>query len=182
MNSMTNYVAFLRGINVGGKNIIKMEVLRGEIEKMGFQDVRTFIQSGNVLFRSEMSDPAKIEDKIKGGLAARFTEEVKILVRSKKDMENTVSHFPEIFDDPDWKHNVIFLSRAVDSKNILARFELKKDIEQIHYAPGVLFWSAKRATITRSNMLKLSARPEYQEMTVRNANTARKILALMNEE
>jgi uncharacterized protein (DUF1697 family) len=177
---MIRYVAFLRGINVGGKNVIKMEVLRGEIERMGFRDVKTFIQSGNVLFQSEMSDPAKIENKIKRGLAAKFNDEVKVVVRSKKDMENTVSHFPDIFDNPDWKHNVIFLSRAVDSKDILARFELKKDLEQTHYAPGVLFWSARRDTITKSNMLKLSTRPEYKDMTVRNVNTARKILALMN--
>ncbi len=178
---MIRYVAFLRGINVGGKNIIKMEVLRAEIEKLGFRDVRTLIQSGNVLFRSEMSDPGKIENKIKRGLAANFNDEVKVVVRSKKDMENTVSHFPDIFDNPDWKHNVIFLSRVIDSKNILSRFELKKDIEQIQYAPGVLFWSAGRDSITKTNMLKLSARPEYQDMTVRNANTTRKILALMND-
>jgi uncharacterized protein (DUF1697 family) len=176
---MTKYIAFLRGINVGGNNIIKMDRLREEFEKMGFLSVKTYIQSGNVIFQSELTDKIKIEKVIEKALASAFKYEAKVLVRSKKDMENTISHFPNIFQNPDWKHNVIFLSSAIDSKDILDKFVIKKDIEQLSYVPGVLFWSAELKTITRSSMLKLSARKEYKEMTVRNLNTTRKILELM---
>jgi uncharacterized protein (DUF1697 family) len=176
-----NYVAFLRGINVGGKNIIKMEALRKEFEKAGFLSVTTYIQSGNVIFQSDMNDKADIEGKIEKALAARFKYEAKVLIRSKKDMENTISHLPLIIENPDWKHNVIFLSSAIDSKDIVNQFNIKKDIEQISYYKGVLFWSAKLETITRSTMIKLSARKEYKEMTVRNINTTKKILELMND-
>jgi uncharacterized protein (DUF1697 family) len=58
---MTKYVALLRAINVGGNNIIKMDALRSEFEKMGFQSVKTYIQSGNVLFESDLSDKSEIE-------------------------------------------------------------------------------------------------------------------------
>ena len=96
-------------------------------------------------------------------------------------MEKTVARFPKIFENPDWKHNVIFLSSAIDSKTIVKQFILKPDIEQLFYAPGVLFWSAQWEFATKSTMLKLSSRKEYQEMTVRNVNTTRKLLELMNE-
>ena len=61
---MRTYVAFLRGINVGGKNIIKMADLQSTFVAMGFQSVKTYIQSGNVLIHSDMTDKAKIELKI----------------------------------------------------------------------------------------------------------------------
>jgi uncharacterized protein (DUF1697 family) len=177
---MVKYVAFLRGINVGGKNVIKMEALGKAFEQMGFQSVKTYIQSGNVLFQSDIADKRELEKIIEKSLSERFKFEAKVLVRSKKDMENTIKRFPSIFENPDWKHNVLFLSSAIDSKNILNQFDIKKDIEVISYYKGVLFWSAKLDTITRSKMLKLSTRKEYQEMTVRNINTTKKILELMN--
>jgi uncharacterized protein (DUF1697 family) len=176
---MNKYVAFLRGINVGGNNLIKMGVLRQKFEEMGFKSVKTYIQSGNVLFESNLDNKELIKYKIIKALAALFKGKVIVLVRSQKDIAKTIAHFPKIFEKHDWKHNVIFLSGEIDSKNILNKFELKKDIEVTSYCPGVLFWSAKMATITRSNMLKLSTRQEYREMTVRNVNTTRKIFELM---
>ncbi len=178
---MITYAAFLRGINVGGNNVIKMDALRGEFEKMGFLSVKTYIQSGNVLFQSDIKEKGKIEQKTEKELALRFSYDARVLVRSEKDMENTVSHFPEIFENPAWKHNVIFLSQAIDSKDILKQFDIKKDIEQVHYYKGVLYWSALVEKISRTTMLKLSSRKEYKEMTVRNVNTTKKIFALMSD-
>jgi len=178
---MNQYVAFLRGINVGGNNIIRMDALRIEFERIGFHSVRTYIQSGNVIFKTESTDKNKIEKEIETALSIKFNYNAKVLIRSKKEMENTIAHFPPIFSDADWKHNVIFLSSIIDSKKILNQFDIKKEIEQISYYKGVLFWSANLAAITRSTMLKLSTRKEYKEMTVRNVNTTNKILALLNE-
>lgn len=96
-------------------------------------------------------------------------------------MENTVAHFPSIFTDVKWKHNVIFLSSEINSKDILMWFNIKNELEQLSYYDGVMFWSANLSTITRATMLKLSTRKEYKEMTVRNVNTTNKILALMSE-
>lgn len=178
---MKQFIAFLRGINVGGNNIIKMETLRGEFESMGFQSVKTYIQSGNVIFQTEIADKNIIEKEIEKALSIKFNYNAKVLVRSKKEMENTVAHFPPIFTEANWKHNVIFLSSEINSKDILKQFNIKNEIEQLSYYDGVLFWSANLSTITRSTMLKLSARKEYREMTVRNVNTTNKILALMNQ-
>jgi uncharacterized protein (DUF1697 family) len=178
---MTHYVAFLRGINVGGNNIIKMDALRAEFEKAGFQSVQTYIQSGNVLFESDLTDAIFVEKKIEKMLSLKFKYNAKVVVRSKKEMESIVSHMPKIFGNSNWKHNVLFLSSSIDSKDILKKLEAKKDIEELHYSKGVLFWSAKLEKITQSKMIKLSKQKEYQEMTCRNVNTTRKILDLMNQ-
>lgn len=176
---VNSYVALLRGINVGGNNIIKMEALRAEFERMGFLNVKTYIQSGNVLFVSDANDIPKIEKKIEKGLSSTFGYQAKVLVRSKREIINTVKHFPKVFIDSGWKHNIIFLSKIIDSKNILKQFEIKKEVEQIHYYKGVLFWSAKMEALTRSTMLKLASRKEYKEMTIRNINTVNKISELL---
>lgn len=175
------YVALLRGINVGGNNIIKMEALRTEFERMGFAQVSTYIQSGNVLFFSSIDDTDKIEKKLEKALSTRFNYKARVLVRSRREMQATVKHFPRRFADKNWKHNVIFLSKAIDSKNILKQRMIKKDIEEVAYYKGVLFWSAKLSDLTRSTMLKLSSRPEYKEMTIRNTNTTKKIVALLKK-
>jgi uncharacterized protein (DUF1697 family) len=176
---MITYIALLRGINVGGNNIIKMEALRAVFEKLGFTNVKSFIQSGNVLFQSEITDELALEKKLEAALSETFNYTARVLIRSQKDMVKTVAAIPPIFENPEWKHNVIFLSPAINSPKILDTFTPKPEIEELHYAPGVLFWSAKLDGISRSTMLKLSTRKEYKEMTVRNANTTRKILELM---
>lgn len=180
-DQLHSYVALLRGINVGGNNVIKMEKLREVFEGMGFSSVKTYIQSGNVLFASNDEDQNTLEKKIEKTLSSIFSYEAKVLVRSKIQLEETVAHFPKIFENPDWKHNVIFLTQALDTKDVPDRFAIKEAIEHLSYFPGVLYWSAKMDAITKSTMLKLSTRKEYKEMTVRNVNTTRKLLALVRE-
>lgn len=173
------YVAFLRGINVGGNNIIKMEKLREAFEQMGYTQVRTYIQSGNVIFHTPTQDKKMIERHIEDSLKKIFHMTLKVLVRSQDDIEQTIAHFPPLFADQTWKHNVIYLRGSLDTEEILKRFDLKKDIEHLAYYPGVLYWSAQMANLTKSTMLKLSTRAEYKDMTVRNMNTTKKILLLM---
>jgi len=178
---MIQYVALLRGINVGGKGLIKMADLRVEFERLGFQSVRTYIQSGNVLFQAEETDKLKLEKKIEKALLAKFKVTTRVMLRSKREMAQVIAHFPKIFENQEWKHNVIFLSSAIDNASIVKKFNIKEEIEEVHYFKGVLFWSARMDGITRSTMLKLSTRAEYQEMTVRNINTTKKIVELMND-
>jgi len=76
---------------------------------------------------------------------------------------------------------VIFLRHTIDSKDILRELELKQDIEEVVYCPGALFWSAQISELTRTNMLKLSSRKMYLDMTIRNQNTTRKLYELMKK-
>ena len=76
---------------------------------------------------------------------------------------------------------MIFLRHTIDSEKILEELVLKTDIEEVVYRPGTLLWSAQVSDLTRTNMLKLSSRKMYQDMTIRNTNTTRKLCELMKK-
>jgi uncharacterized protein (DUF1697 family) len=176
----TTYVALLRGINVGGRNVIKMADLRATFEELGFSDVRTHIQSGNVVFRSSDADKLSPEAAIEEGLSRAHGYAAKIVLRTLAEYNEMLAAFPPAWgSDPTRKHNVIFLRASIDRESLIDDLEPRPGIEEVHYVRGALLWSADIATLTRSRMIKLAARAEYQEMTIRNLNTTTKLFALM---
>jgi uncharacterized protein (DUF1697 family) len=70
---------------------------------------------------------------------------------------------------------------TVKNKNILANLHPKPEIEELHYHPGVLFWSAKTSDLTKTGMLKINKAAIYKEMTIRGINTTRKIYEIMRQ-
>src|SRR5688572_18925000 len=88
------YAAFLRGVNVGGNNIIRMVELKAGFEKMGFLNVATLIASGNVVFESEEKDTDKLEDKIEVALSKAFKYKSKVLVRSYSQIKKVLVEVP----------------------------------------------------------------------------------------
>lgn len=89
----TTYIAFLRGINVGGKNSIKMAELKKMFEGMGFQGVQTYIQSGNVIFESE-DDEEFLHKAIEQKINAVFGLEVKVILRTVGELEQIIANCP----------------------------------------------------------------------------------------
>ena len=147
---------------------------------MGFEDVSTYINSGNILFKSKEGSARKLERNIEKMLSREYRLECKVVVRSLPEMSQLVESLPEHWnDDTRWKCNVIFLRHSIDSTSILDGVHPRSDIEQVVYCPGVLLWSALRSNLTRSTMLKLSSQKIYQDMTVRNLNTTRKLYERM---
>ena len=177
------YVALLRGINVGGKNVIPMRLLCGTFEGMGLASVKTYIQSGNVLFQSAKADPRALEKRIERALTKAHRYEARVVLRSLEEMERVVDGLPRSWKrpDPDLRYNVLFLRHEIDSKRILDALRPKEGLEEVSYRPGVLYWSARRSDLVRTAMVKLSSSPMYKELTVRNVNTTKKILELMRE-
>jgi uncharacterized protein (DUF1697 family) len=174
------FVALLRGVNVGGKNNLSMSALKTNLSKAGFEDVTTYINSGNVIFTSSEADPRKLETKIERLLATGHKLECKVVVRSLSEMEKLVESLPASWKgDEEWAHNVLFLRHSIDSKEVLKDLAPKPDIEKVLYRPGAVLWSARRSDIKQSTMNKLSSRKIFQEMTVRNPNTTRKLYDLM---
>ena len=176
------FVALLRGVNVGGNNMISMSSLKKSFETMGFKDVVTYINSGNIIFNSTQADARKLESKIEQMLSRDYQLDSKVVVRSFSEMEKLVQSLPRNWTgDSSWRYNVIFLRHTIDSEKILAELEIKKDIEEVVYRPGALLWSAQVSELTRTNMLKLSSRKMYQDITIRNLNTTRKLYELMKK-
>lgn len=176
------FVALLRGVNVGGKNMIRMASLKASFEGMGFGDVATYINSGNVIFTAKEGDARRLERKIEAMLSREYELECKVVVRSFSEIESLVQSLPEDWDgDERWKYNVMFLRHSVDSRNVLDGLEPRGDIEQVVYRPGALLWSARTSDLTRTSMVKLPGRKVYQDMTVRNLNTTKKLYELMKK-
>src|SRR5688500_20137657 len=94
---MSRYVALLRGINVGGNNLIKMSELRNSFAGMGFAEVETYIQSGNVVFSSKQMNKAKLEALIEKALSDAFRYQSRVLIVSDSELERVVSQAPKGF-------------------------------------------------------------------------------------
>lgn len=176
------FVALLRGVNVGGKNMISMRALKESFETLGFAQVTTYINSGNIVFKTKENDLRKLETKIERMLASDYQLESKVVVRSLAEMEKLVKSLPPSWNgDSRRRYNVIFLRHTIDSEKILEEIVVKQDIEEVFYRKGTLLWSAQVSEITRSNMTKLASRKIFQEMTVRNLNTTKKLYDLMKK-
>ena len=176
------FVALLRGVNVGGKNTLSMSALKTNLSKAGFENVATYINSGNVLFTSSQTNARKLETEIERLLSTQHRLECKVVVRSLAEMKKLVESLPASWKgNEEWAHNVMFLRHSIDSKDVLKELAPKPDIEKVLYRPGTVLWSARRSEITKTTMNKLSSRKVFQEMTVRNPNTTRRLYDLMKE-
>ena len=129
---MTTWVAFLRGVNVGGHRVVKMERLRALFGELGFENVRTYIQSGNVLFDSKKTSRAALEKAIDGHLEAALGFDVRSFVRKSTDLHALIARdpFSEVEVDEDTRLMVMFLSRPLRSVE-LPLSSPKGDIELI---------------------------------------------------
>jgi uncharacterized protein (DUF1697 family) len=110
---MPIYVAMLRGINVGGHNI-KMDQLRTSLEELGLQKVQTYIQSGNVVFKTATISPTALSKKIENKILSQFGLSVSVICRTADEMENTIKSNPFV-NQPGIDHekfHVAFLSQA----------------------------------------------------------------------
>ena len=181
-STLNVFVALLRGVNVGGNNMISMSALKKSFEAMGFPHVSTYINSGNIIFTTKENDPRKLEKKIEQLLSKDYQLDSRVVVRSLSEMEKLVESLPQNWTgDSGWRYNVIFLRHTIDSEKILDELVVKPDIEEVLYRPGTLLWSAQISELTRTNMLKLSSRKMYLDMTIRNLNTTRKLRELMRK-
>src|SRR6185503_19027229 len=152
-------------------------------ETLGFTQVTTYINSGNIVFKTKEADARKLEKKIEQMLSKAYKLDSKVVLRSLPEMETLVKNLPPSWTaDSRWRYNVIFLRHSIDSEKILADLPIKSnDIEQISYRQGALLWSAQITEFTGSNLAKLSSRKIFQDMTVRNLNTTKKLYEMMKK-
>jgi uncharacterized protein (DUF1697 family) len=113
--------ALLRGINVGGKNLLPMTDLARLFEEAGCAGVRTYIQSGNVLFTASRATAGKLPALIESGIAARFGYRVPVLLRTAEELGETIRRNPflEVGAPENWLH-VLFLAKQPDSHRVAA--------------------------------------------------------------
>jgi uncharacterized protein (DUF1697 family) len=174
------YVAFLRGINVGGKNIIKMASLKVAFEKCGFRNVITFIQSGNVIFETEEKVSEKIINTIENTLSKTFNYQSKIVLASYEQMKKVICNVPiEWKNDKNIRCYVAFIKEPVTEKDVLAEIKLNKGVDSVKTGSGVIYMTTLLSGITKSGYSKLIGTKVYKDITIRNYNTVQRIFDLM---
>ena len=180
---MPSYVALLRGINVGGKNLIKMPALKACFEAAGFEDVATYIQSGNVLFASPEARAAALTRRIEATLGETFGYAATVVLRSHRQMRAVVERAPAGFgaEPAKYRYDVIFLKEPLTAKAAMVHVPTNQAVDQAHTGSGVLYFSRLTAKATQSRMNKVIGSPIYPSVTIRNWNTTTKLLALLSE-
>lgn len=174
------YVALLRGINVGGKSVVRMADLKECIEELGYDEVSTFIASGNVLFESAERDAAKLESAIERALERRFKLPITVVVRSRAEIGRIVKAIPQDWiGDRSLRVNVAFVRRTVDGRELAHELEPREGVDELVPTKTSLIWATRRDALTRSGMQKLIRGAAYKDMTVRNLNTTLKLEELL---
>jgi uncharacterized protein (DUF1697 family) len=174
------YVALLRGINVGGKTLIKMADLRTCAEELGLDEVSTFIASGNLLFESRERDAAKLETKIERAIEKRFELPVTVVVLDRAAYARIVKAIPESWaGDKMLRANVAFVRRGTNAKEVVRELQPDAAVEEVKAINGAILWATKRDAVNRSVMRKLIGGAAYKELTVRNLNTTLRLQELM---
>lgn len=172
---MQTYISILRGINVSGQKKIKMTDLKALYEKLGFTDVKTYIQSGNVVFKAKETDAVTLEQLISTAIQKQYNFEVPNLILIPQEIEQALANNP--FKDIE-KMYFTFLAEMPQQENILKLktysfkdeyYELIGKVIYSHFPNG-----AGRAKMTNNffeNKLKVMA-------TSRNLNTTEKLLEM----
>ena len=167
---------------MGGNSIVPMAKLKICFEELGFESVRTYINSGNVVFRAVKTPNKRLEAKIGAAITKTFDLNVMVLVRTQAEMEQLLKSLPSSWQNPEGlRFNMIFLHSDVDDSKVLDQLEVKPEVEEIHYRPGCVLWSAYTSNITKSKVKKVIGTSLYKQMTIRTLNTIKKLESIMQQ-
>jgi uncharacterized protein (DUF1697 family) len=178
---MKTYIALFRGINVGGNSLLPMKALKPLLENLGLQNVRTYIQSGNVVFQSEEEDTDRLSSQISAEVKQSHGFEPKVMLLQIEEIERAIAAnpFPEAESDPKTLH-FNFLASVPENPDLKGlerykaeneRFVLKGDVFYLHAPDGI-----GRSKLA-ANIERLLGVP----MTGRNWRTVCEIVALARE-
>lgn len=178
---MKTYIALLRGINVGGKHLLPMKELGALLEGLGAQNVKTYIQSGNVVFRSKERDVSQFASRISAEIHRSLGFEPYVLVMEEERFETAIveNPFPEAECEPKTLH-VGFLSSPPANPNLNSLESLKKESERFQLHDNVFYLHAPEG-VGRSKLAAASERLLGVSMTSRNWRTVCKTRDLARE-
>lgn len=182
---MKTYIVLLRGINVGGKNKIAMSELKKHLEDAGFEDVKTYIQSGNVLLQSNLSARA-LGEKIEALLVKQFSVDgsiIKVLALTTEQLTSIITKKPSGFgDSPETYHSDVIFLMGITAAEAMEVFKPREGVDAVWAGDGVIYSQRLSAERTKSRLNRIMGTPAYQSMTIRNWNTTTKLLALAEQQ
>lgn len=179
--SENRYVALLRGINVGGNNLIKMLDLRSSFASMGFSEVATYIASGNVVFASKQKNKAKLTALIEKALSEAFSYESRVVLISGSELERVVAQAPKDFGkDPDeYRYDVLFVREPFTTAEAFTAITVTPGVDTADAGDHAIYFRRLISKSAQSNLNKLPQRAAFKNITVRNWNTTMKLLGMI---
>ncbi len=181
---MNTYVVLMRGINVGGKNKIPMAELKLRLEDLGFEGVATYIQSGNVVLRSNL-DAAAVSTKIEDMLPKQFrldSSTIRVAAVEYETFKKIVAQAPEGFgeDASSYRDNVIFL---IDSNpaEAMQQIDVREGVDTVWQGDDAIYFRNSVPNASKSRLSKITQQPIYRSITIRNWNTTTRLLELLEE-
>lgn len=174
-------MALIRGINVGGKNIVPMAALREALADAGVEQVRTYIQSGNAVLTAPGLSPEDVNALVERVLRDSFGVTTVVVTVTADALRAVTDQSPAGFgeDDDTFKHDVVFLRPGVEVEPLLAKVRLREGVDRAWPGPGVLYFRRVSSLLTRSYMREIVAMPEYQDMTIRNWRTTTALAGML---
>jgi len=167
------YIVLLRKINAGKENRIDMKSLKQVFELPGCDSVATYINSGNVLFNSQ-KEIASLEKEIDKKLFEHFGHKIQFILKPQAEIKQIADSIPQVWqNNNEQRTDVAYLFPEIDKPDTINELPIKIDFIEIKYIKGAIIWHLKKENLNRSQLSKLINHPHYQNMTIRNVNTAR---------
>jgi len=176
---MKQFIAFLRSINVGGRNV-KMDVLRGLFESLGFSNVKTFIASGNVLFESSSGNLKNLEKTIENKLLKTLGYEVATFVRSSKELVEIANYQPfKKLKDNEGLY-IAFISEPPDKETEEKLMTFKTKTDEFHVHQREIYWLCRTRFSESTFSGALLEKTLKTRATIRNSTTVRKLAGILS--
>ena len=176
------YVALLRGINVGGNNKVVMSELRAQIAAAGFGHVRTYINSGNLLFEAD-APREDVAQRVEDLLASHYDFPIRLALLTGQD------YLAQLDELPDWWHgevarrDALFYTRGLDRDLVRERIEaMELGDEAVHFGEHAVFWGKfdEKSFLKTAYHKRLLREDFYRQVTIRSGSTVEKIAAMLS--
>lgn len=167
------YIALLRGINVGGNHKVEMTKLKKIFETLGYTNVSSYINSGNIIFETNKKKNL-VYKELGDSFKKAFRFDIPTLIKTQKEISEVAKAIPKGWENNDQqKTDVAYLFPEIDTKKMVDSLPINKDFSSIRYVKGAVIWNVERKNYNKSRLNKVIGSTLYQYMTVRNVNTAR---------
>lgn len=175
------YISLLRGINISGKNKISMSELKKGFEELNFSQVITYINSGNIIFSSNIEDTKIITNNIKVMIRNKFNLDIPVFIITIEELAVILKNAPVWWgkDNKEIYDNIIFIIPPTTYEEVLLEIgEAKQEYEKIDHYKNVIYWSFEVKFYSKTNWIKTANSKINSKITIRTANTMRKLLEL----
>jgi len=179
------YVALLRGINVGGNNKVVMSELREQIAAEGFTNVRTYINSGNLLFEAGPDTPREdVAQAIEDVLARHYDFPIRLALLTAQEYLAQLEELPDWWHGEDARRDALFYTRGLDRSHVRERIEaMELGDEAVYFGEHAVFWGKfdEKSFLKTAYHKRLLREDFYRQVTIRSGSTVEKIAAMLSQ-